>query len=122
MGSKSISITDEVYNLLKQFQLKEENFSQTILRLLIKQENLLGLAGAWKKIPNSEEAIEIIESTVDKARNEPNKPIHNLSNIQRILSSYGAAKSEDLEHEKFVIESYAKTRKLIRKSFNARFN
>ena len=75
MGSKSISITNETYNLLKQFQLKKESFSQTILRLLRKQENLLGLAGAWKKIPNSEEPIEIIESTIDKARNEPNKPI-----------------------------------------------
>ena len=78
MASKSISITEEVYHLLKQFQLKNESFSQTILRLLRRQEHLLELAGAWRKIPDSDEAINVIESTVKKAREEPNNPIQLL--------------------------------------------
>ena len=75
MASKSISITDEVYHLLKQFQLKGESFSQTITRFLKRQDNFLTLAGAWKKIPESADAIRIIEETIEEARNRPNEPI-----------------------------------------------
>ena len=75
MASKSISITDEVYDLLKQFQLEGESFSQTILRLIKRQENILELAGSWKNIPDSKEAIELVEDVVEKARNQPGDPI-----------------------------------------------
>ncbi len=43
------------------------------------------------------------------------------SNIPKILSSYGTAKSEDPEYEKLVTDSYAKSRKQMQKSFNSRF-
>ncbi len=76
MASKSISITEDVYQLLKQFQIKGESFSQTIMRLIKRQENLLNLAGAWKKIPESDEAIRIIEETVKETRNRPNEQIN----------------------------------------------
>lgn len=75
MASKSISITNEVYDLLKQFQLKGESFSQTILRLIKRQENIMKLAGSWKDIPESKEVIEIVEDVIDKARKEPNDQI-----------------------------------------------
>jgi predicted CopG family antitoxin len=75
MTSRSISITDEAYNMLKKYQLKKESISQTILRLLRKQENLLSLAGAWQKIEDSEQAIELIEKVVKKVQEEPNEPI-----------------------------------------------
>lgn len=75
MASKSISITDDVYSLLKKFQLKGESFSQTILRLLKRQENILKLAGAWSKIPENEKAIDFVEKIVEKARNQPKDPI-----------------------------------------------
>ena len=76
MASKSISITEEVYQLLKQFQLKGESFSQTIMRFIKRQENFLTLAGAWSKIPESEEAIRVIEETIKEARNRPTEPIN----------------------------------------------
>ncbi|MCF2140711.1 MAG: antitoxin VapB family protein [Candidatus Lokiarchaeota archaeon] len=75
MASKSISITEDVYLLLKKFQLKGESFSQTILRLINRQENILKLAGAWSKIPNNEEAVDFVEKVVEKLRNQPNNPI-----------------------------------------------
>ena len=75
MASKSISITEDVYLLLKKFQLDGESFSQTILRLINRQENILKLAGAWSKIPDNEDAIELIEKVVENARNQPNEPI-----------------------------------------------
>ena len=76
MASKSISITEEVYDLLKQSQLKGESFSQTIMRFLTRQENFLTLAGAWTKIPESADAIRIIEETVKEARNRPTDQIN----------------------------------------------
>ncbi|WP_457559785.1 antitoxin VapB family protein [Candidatus Harpocratesius sp.] len=76
MASKSISITEDVYILLKKFQLKGESFSQTILRLINRQENILKLAGAWSKIPDNKEAIDFVEKIVEKTRNQPNDPIN----------------------------------------------
>jgi predicted CopG family antitoxin len=69
MASKSISITEDVYNLLDKFRLKHESFSQAILRLLKKQANLLELAGAWSKISDIEPALEMIEKVVDQVHN-----------------------------------------------------
>ena len=65
-----------------------------------------------KKAKKSNESFsDIIERLLD-----------NLSNIQKVLSSYGAAKSEDPEYEKLVLDSYANSRKQIQKTFNPRFN
>lgn len=75
MASKSISITEDVYFLLKKYQLKGESFSQTILRLINRQENILKLAGAWSEIQDNKEAIDFVEKVVEKARNQPNDPI-----------------------------------------------
>jgi predicted CopG family antitoxin len=75
MVSRSISISDEAYNMLTNFQLKGESYSQTLIRLFKRQENLLELAGAWAKIPDSEDAIKIIEETVKKAKEEKFSPI-----------------------------------------------
>ena len=61
---------------LKQIQLKGESFSQTIMRLIKRQENFLKLAGAWKKIPESDEFIQIVEKTVKEIRNHPNEPVN----------------------------------------------
>ena len=53
-------------------------FSETIMRLMKKQENFLKLASTWKKIPESADAIRIIEETIEEARNRPNEPINVL--------------------------------------------
>ena len=64
MTSKSISITNEVYEMLKKFKLKNESFSQAIKRLLEKNADILELAGSWKEIPDSGPAIDLIEKVV----------------------------------------------------------
>ena len=66
MPSKSISITDEVYEMLDKFRLKNESFSQVIKRLLESNLSIMDLAGAWKKIPDAEPAIELIEKVVKR--------------------------------------------------------
>ena len=70
---------ENAYNLLKRFQLKGVSFSQTITRLIKRQENILNLAGAWKNIPDSEEAIKLIEKTIKKAREDNNQQIQLIS-------------------------------------------
>ena len=77
-------------------------------RISIKQDVYNRLKNAKK---SNESFSDIIERLLDST-----------SNVKKILSSYGAAKSEDPEYEKFVIESYAKSKKQIQKSFNTRFN
>jgi len=68
--SKSISITTEVYELLEKFRLKDESFSQVIKRLLESKTDIMKLAGAWQKIPDSEPAIEVVEKVVKKIHEE----------------------------------------------------
>jgi len=69
MTSRSISITEDAYTLLDKFRLKDESFSQTIIRILKKQQNLLELAGAWSKIPDADDAIEIVEKVTQQVHN-----------------------------------------------------
>ena len=78
----------------------------TSKRISIKQDVYNRLK---KEKKSNENFSDIIESLLD-----------NNSNIQKILSSYGAAKSGDLEYEKLVLESYAKSRKNMQKSFNTK--
>jgi predicted CopG family antitoxin len=70
MPSRSISISKDVYELLEKYRMKNESFSQAIKRLLESKTNLMELAGAWKKIPDSYSAIKVIEKVVNKIHNE----------------------------------------------------
>ena len=56
MGYKSVSLTSEVYELLKERKGAEESFSDFIGRLLEKPNvsDLLALAGVWSDIPEEE--------------------------------------------------------------------
>jgi len=69
MTSKSISIKEDVYDQLDKYRLKNESFSEVIKRLLETNLDITKLAGAWKKIPDIEPALNIIEETVKKIRN-----------------------------------------------------
>jgi predicted CopG family antitoxin len=51
MPSRSISIKEEIYNQLYKYRLKNESFSEAIKRLLESNDDILDLAGAWKKNP-----------------------------------------------------------------------
>jgi len=70
MPSRSISIKEEVYNQLDKYRLKNESFSEAIKRLLESNEDILDLAGAWKKISDVEPAIDIVEKVVKKIHEE----------------------------------------------------
>ncbi|MHA1132231.1 MAG: antitoxin VapB family protein [Candidatus Helarchaeota archaeon] len=73
MTSKSISITTEVYEMLDKYRLKDESFSMAILRLLKSKTNIMELAGAWKKIPDAEPAIKVVEEIVKKVHESSEK-------------------------------------------------
>jgi predicted CopG family antitoxin len=64
MKSLSISITTEVYEILDKLRLKDENFSQAIMRLLSTPGDLLELAGSWAKIADAGAAIDLVEKVV----------------------------------------------------------
>lgn len=66
MTSRSISITEDVYEKLDKFRMKNESFSQAINRLLESNLNIMELAGAWKKIPDVEPTLNLIEKVVKK--------------------------------------------------------
>ncbi len=76
MTSKSISITDDVYEMLDKFRLKNESFSQVIKRLIESNLNIKDLAGAWQKIPDAEDAIDFIEKMVKKVHDNKNDELN----------------------------------------------
>ena len=65
MPSRSISIKEEVYERLKKYKIKNESFSDTILRLLKANTEIINLAGSWKKIPDVDPALKVIEEIVN---------------------------------------------------------
>jgi len=65
MTSKTISVTEDVYNLLKKMKLKGESFSETIRRL-VKGRRISDLAGLWSDIP--EAVLEEIKEGIRESR------------------------------------------------------
>ncbi len=53
MGTKTLSITDDVYKRLKRLKLEGESFSDTIRRLT-DRGTISEFAGLWKDIPDEE--------------------------------------------------------------------
>lgn len=72
MGSKNISIRDEAYDLLKKLQLKDESFSDTIIRLSRQFGNIKDSFGTGTLSPETyeDEVKSLIESrkTIDVDR------------------------------------------------------
>ena len=54
MGTKTIAIMDDVYELLKLRKLPDESFSEELRRLVKGTGSIMDLAGAWKDIPEAE--------------------------------------------------------------------
>ena len=50
MGTKTISIMDDAYNLLKNERQKGESFSEVIRRITRKQKDIMKFAGVWKDL------------------------------------------------------------------------
>lgn len=55
MTSKNISLTEDVYELLKRMKMGEESFSDTIRRLA-RRSRLSDCAGLWSDVPEEEMA------------------------------------------------------------------
>ena len=73
MGYKTISLSDEAYNVLKNKKLRGESFNDLILRLLSdpEQKDILKLRGSWK---GSTEEVENILDLIYKNREEARIP------------------------------------------------
>jgi predicted CopG family antitoxin len=61
LTSKTISVSEDVYNLLKKMKLEKESFSSTIRRL-VKGRRISDCAGLWSDLPDT--AIEEIKAGV----------------------------------------------------------
>ena len=71
MGYKTISLSDEAYNVLRTKKLKGESFNDLILRLLSEpeQKDILKLKGSWKgSIEEVENILNLIYKNREKAR------------------------------------------------------
>ena len=54
-GTKTISLSEDAYLLLKDQKRKNESFSEVVLRLLgPKEKKLSDLAGTWKDVPDED--------------------------------------------------------------------
>ncbi|MBI4980721.1 antitoxin VapB family protein [Candidatus Woesearchaeota archaeon] len=66
MGTKTISIMDDAYNLLRALKSKDESFSDEIRRIASSREGIMDLAGAWNDL--SKEEAENIKKSIRKMR------------------------------------------------------
>ena len=62
MTSKTISVSEDAYELLKKMKLKGESFTQTIKRLA-KRRRLTDCAGLWSDVSKAE--MEAIWASID---------------------------------------------------------
>ncbi|HII16305.1 TPA: hypothetical protein HA361_00150 [Candidatus Woesearchaeota archaeon] len=67
MGTKTISIMDDVYELLVKNRHKDESFSDVIRKNLSKSNDVMEVVGLWSDL--SPDEFRIIEKTVSRLRN-----------------------------------------------------
>ena len=68
MGTKTISIKDEVYERLLAFKAPGESFSDELMRLTTTNTSIMDLAGAWSDIPKAE--IEKMKKDITAGRED----------------------------------------------------
>ena len=66
MGTKTISIMDDIYDKLKALKLPDESFSDELRRLTEKKGNIMDLAGAWSDL--SKERADKMKKAIDSMR------------------------------------------------------
>ena len=79
MGTKTISIMDDAYNLLLKSKHKGESFSNVIRRIITSKKDVMNFAGAWKNISNEE--AEEMKKNIIKMRKKSTKEI--LGNLEK---------------------------------------
>ena len=67
MGTKTISIMDDVYKLLVRYEKPDESFSEELRRLVPKRGNIMECAGLWAGM-RDKEADDIKKSIDDFGR------------------------------------------------------
>lgn len=80
MGTKTISIMDDAYNLLLNRKHKDESFSEVIRKLAGKKTDIMKFAGAWKHL--NKEEIEERKRDVITLRRKSTKEL--LGRIRRL--------------------------------------
>ena len=80
MGTKTISVMDDAYELLGKNKRKGESFSEEIRRVFKAKNDFLSFAGAWKEISKTE------ESRIKKAVGDFGKRLDSgfLSRVKRL--------------------------------------
>jgi len=73
MGTKTITIMDDAYELLDRSKRKNESFSDVVRREFSKKGNILDLAGAWSDL-SDKDALEM-EKSIKKSREYTKKHI-----------------------------------------------
>jgi len=66
MVTKTLTITDTAYGLLARNKLRDESFSQEIVRVFNKKGSIMDLAGAWSDITETE--TEKMKASIKKLR------------------------------------------------------
>ena len=68
MGTKTITLMDDAYNLLKALKAPNESFSDEIRRLAQTKGSIMEFAGAWSDL--SEEDAEKIKMRISERRRD----------------------------------------------------
>jgi predicted CopG family antitoxin len=71
MGTKTISITDDVYERLKAMKTPGESFSDELRRLTTSKGSILDFAGAWKDL--SEEDSKKMKENIREKRKDKSR-------------------------------------------------
>lgn len=66
MATKTITITEDAYDVLKSRKLPDESFSEVIKRVVGEKRDIMRHAGAWKHIPDEE--IEEMKNNIKELR------------------------------------------------------
>ena len=73
MGTKTITIMDDAYELLVRNKKKDESFSDVVRREFSKKGSILDLAGAWSDL--SDKDTKEMENAVKKSREYTRKHV-----------------------------------------------
>ncbi len=71
MGTKTISVMDDAYELLVAVKAPDESFSDEIRRLVKSKSSIMDFAGAWKGL--SEEDAKKMKARITERRRERNR-------------------------------------------------
>jgi len=71
MGTKTITLSEDAYNLLKAEKMEGESFSDVVRRLIQGRKTLSRYAGAWKDMPAAKKE-EILRS-INRLRHEADR-------------------------------------------------